>query len=321
MRKRKDKLVNHAINSHRPTDQIQSGVVRIIKDEVIRVEMRQLRPPNAARQRRNVVDVRLLHHRAHRLLHRPLPELEHAVLVPDGLEVEVGPVGEGFEEREAARVAYGRRGGFEVVVGGDGEVAPDIGVVEGFGAVGCGFGCCAGEVAQLRFCGLQCAAAVGDDCYDSVGGVDGFRDVRRVFGVDGDDARLLRRIAFGQLLQCGESLVQLLLEIGVLLGDRNLRDGEAFLRPLLKRWRIECLFVATQIQALGDEENQRWAVATSCQWRLDGDVFRDLVWFGRGELDLAIGCAVCAVHVDCLVFKPFQRLDDTCAIDISPKLP
>ena len=52
-----------------------------------------------------MVNVRLLDHGAHCLGDVPGLELVVRVFVPDGLEVEVGPVHEFLEEREVAGVA------------------------------------------------------------------------------------------------------------------------------------------------------------------------------------------------------------------------
>lgn len=52
-----------------------------------------------------MIDVRLLNHRAHRLGDVPGLEFVVRVLVPDGLEVKVGPVHEFLEEGEVAGVA------------------------------------------------------------------------------------------------------------------------------------------------------------------------------------------------------------------------
>jgi len=60
---------------------------------------------------RNMINIGLCNHGAHRLLDISLLELEVSVFIPDGLEVENRSSKMYFEEAEGARVCYGCRGG------------------------------------------------------------------------------------------------------------------------------------------------------------------------------------------------------------------
>lgn len=68
-----------------------------------------------------MVDIGLLHHRAHGVLDGAVRELVIGVLLPDGFEVEVGPVHDGFEELQGAGVRQGFDSVFELGLERDGE--------------------------------------------------------------------------------------------------------------------------------------------------------------------------------------------------------
>lgn len=50
MRHLRHKFINDPIDSHGPANKLQLRIRRVRKDEVIRVELRQLLPAHAARQ-------------------------------------------------------------------------------------------------------------------------------------------------------------------------------------------------------------------------------------------------------------------------------
>ena len=104
MRKREQKLIHDPINPDSPTHQLHARIVGVAEDKMIPVKPRQELTADAARERRHVVDVGLLHHGGHGALDAAVLELEAGVLVPDGFMVEVGPAEEGLEEDESAGV-------------------------------------------------------------------------------------------------------------------------------------------------------------------------------------------------------------------------
>lgn len=60
------------------------------------------------RHSRNMINIRLIHHRRHRLLYIPLPKLIQAMFFPHRLEIEPGPVQLFFQKRQASCMCYSR---------------------------------------------------------------------------------------------------------------------------------------------------------------------------------------------------------------------
>lgn len=102
MSKAEDELVDDSINAHSPTDQFQSGIFWVVKDEVVTVKVRQFRSPDTAGKRRDMIHIGFLDHSRHGLFDRSLAELIQAVFFPDFLKIEVGPTENRFQETERA---------------------------------------------------------------------------------------------------------------------------------------------------------------------------------------------------------------------------
>jgi len=100
----KQELVNNPIYPDCPTDQLESRIHGIAKDEMIPVEAHEARPADTPRHRGNVVDIGFLHHGSHRLFHATVGEFELRMLVPNCFKVKVRAVQEGFKEGERAGV-------------------------------------------------------------------------------------------------------------------------------------------------------------------------------------------------------------------------
>lgn len=157
MRTLEHELINDTIHAHRPAHQLQTRVGRVAVDEVVAVEVGQALAADAAGDGGDVVDVGLLHHRAHCLRDGALAELVQAVLVPDGFEVEVRAVDQRFEEGQGAGVRDGGRGAAVVLVGGNHEVGGCFGVDVGGGdAWVCAGDIGAGGMPEDGFGGLCC---------------------------------------------------------------------------------------------------------------------------------------------------------------------
>lgn len=117
------KLVDDAVDSHRPANELQCCVVWIAEYEVAAVKACQLLTADASRQRRDVVDVGLVDHGGHGLLDTAVGKLVTGVLVPDGFEVEVGPAHQRLQEGQRAGVCDRRSACAVIRVRGDGEEA------------------------------------------------------------------------------------------------------------------------------------------------------------------------------------------------------
>ena len=129
----KQELVNYPIYPHCPTDQLESCILGIAKDEMIPVEAREARPADTPRQRGHVVDIGFLHHGGHRLFHPTFGELELRMFVRNCFKVKVRAVKEGFKEGKRAGVGQCCCAGMMSWVRGNGEVgAGGVGVGVGF---------------------------------------------------------------------------------------------------------------------------------------------------------------------------------------------
>lgn len=103
MRNLVDKLIYNPVYTNGATDDFQLRVCRVLEYEMIRVEMREFLSANATSHlpdiqvsifplnvrkqmgktySRNMINIRLLHHRAHGPLDRSILKLEICVLIP-----------------------------------------------------------------------------------------------------------------------------------------------------------------------------------------------------------------------------------------------
>lgn len=116
------KLVHDTVDAHGPADQLQRCIIRVAEDEVVAVKGSQLRPADAARQGGHVVDVGLVDHGGHGFLDAAVGKLVARVIVPDGLEVEVGPAHQRLHEGQRPGVCDCCCARVVVCVCWDGEV-------------------------------------------------------------------------------------------------------------------------------------------------------------------------------------------------------
>lgn len=65
MRHLEVEFVDHAIHSDRATDQLQLGVLGIAKNKMFGIKLRQFLPPDASRNGRDMINVRLSYHCGH----------------------------------------------------------------------------------------------------------------------------------------------------------------------------------------------------------------------------------------------------------------
>jgi len=129
--KREDELVDYTVDAYGSGDEGEGGVGRIAEDEVVRVECCESLLAYASaggwsvftvacnagvggwaeryvRHSRNVVDIWLIHHRSHRLLHIPLAELELGVLFPHSLQIEERAAEQRLQESQTPRMRNAR---------------------------------------------------------------------------------------------------------------------------------------------------------------------------------------------------------------------
>ena len=116
-----NEFIDYSIDSDSPANKIQLGVIRIVEDEMVSVEMRQVFSTNATCNGWYVVDVWLLDHGRHRLLHGALTKFELGVLVPYRFYIKVRTTDQWFEEGETPGMSDGCRRALEIVVSWDRE--------------------------------------------------------------------------------------------------------------------------------------------------------------------------------------------------------
>lgn len=137
MSEAEDKLIDNPVSANRATDQLERRIIRVAVNEMMEVEVTQVRSPNAASQlypvsdlplismrnpyRGNVVHIWLLHHRRHGLFNGPNFKFIVGMLIPDLLKVKVWPMKMLLEECQAAGMSHARRRNFEIRVAWDNE--------------------------------------------------------------------------------------------------------------------------------------------------------------------------------------------------------
>ena len=122
------KLINDSINSNCPTGELELRIIRIIENEVVPIEIRQMLSSNTAGDGRYMIDIWLLYHRGHSLLHCALAKLEFGVLVPYSFEIEVWTTYQRFEKCQASSVSDCCRRASEVIVSWDREERVHVGI-------------------------------------------------------------------------------------------------------------------------------------------------------------------------------------------------
>ncbi len=88
MRKPKQKLIYNPIYPDRPTNQLHTRILRVLEDEILAIESRQIFSADSTGESRHVVYVWLLNHSAHCPFDAAIFEFVEGVFVPNGFEVE-----------------------------------------------------------------------------------------------------------------------------------------------------------------------------------------------------------------------------------------
>lgn len=110
MRKFIDEFIHDAIDADCPTDKFKRSVIGVAEDEVIAIEVRQVLASNATSELsgmlacrfkydsrdaaycRDMIHIRLLHHRRHRILDTSVLKFVICMLIPEQFEIEVWSV-------------------------------------------------------------------------------------------------------------------------------------------------------------------------------------------------------------------------------------